>query len=52
METIIYLLKLLALKGHKVPQKLQFAETQDQYLGHLILEPDHTGIHTKPLMTP
>lgn len=28
METIIYLLKLLALKGHKVPQKLQFAETQ------------------------
>lgn len=36
-EAGIYLLKPLALKGHKISkEKLQFAQTLVQYLGHLI----------------
>ena len=36
-EDSLHLLKLLALQGHKVTkQKLQFAQTQVWYLGHLI----------------
>ena len=38
-EDNIHSLKLLALKGHKfTKEKLRFAQTQVQYLGHLIIE--------------
>ena len=38
-EDSIHLLNLLALKGHKVSkEKLPFAQTQVQCLGHLISE--------------
>ena len=39
LEDNVHLLKLLALKGHKVTKKkLQFAKTQVQYLRYLISE--------------
>ena len=45
-EDTIHLLKLFALKGHKfAKEKLQFAQTQVQYLGHLMSE---QGLHLDP----
>ena len=49
-EDNIHFLKLLALKGHKADkEKLEFAQTQVQYLGHLIPEQelhlDHNRLH-------
>lgn len=42
-EGSIYLLKLLALNGHRIfKEKLQFTQTQVQYLWHLISE---QGLH-------
>ena len=45
-EDIIHLLKLLALKEHKVAkEKLQFAQNQVQYFSHPISE---QGLHLDP----
>ena len=45
-EDSSHLLKLLALKGHKVSkEKLQFAQTQFRYLGHLLSE---QGLYPDP----